>query len=183
MNKLNLTNLKEGEEVKLVLRRHWIALFYILLYVIFFLVSILSLVVLKSVVTTFLNYSIFWVLIILYSMTSILFIYTKFINYELDIFIVTNMRIIGIEQLSFLNRTVSECSLSKIQEVDSQTRGLLSNIFNFGFIRIGTASENSDFHLNYMPDPIENVRKIQNILQDVKTPKDDGINMPHTNDN
>jgi hypothetical protein len=37
-------------------------------------------------------------------------------------YVITNKRIIGIDQISFLNRTVSECGLADVQEVNSKTK-------------------------------------------------------------
>lgn len=63
----------------------------------------------------FLAITIFW---LFYS----LFLYINWVNYELDIFVITNNRIICVEQHSFLNRTVGETTLDKVQEVDVQTK-------------------------------------------------------------
>jgi hypothetical protein len=55
-------------------------------------------------------------------MISSLFLYIEWLNNELDMYVVTNKRIIGIDQVSFLNRTISECSLADVQEVNSKTK-------------------------------------------------------------
>jgi hypothetical protein len=51
-----------------------------------------------------------------------LFIYVYWVDNELDFYIITSERVIGVEQLSFLNRTVRECSIEKVQEVNGFTR-------------------------------------------------------------
>lgn len=175
MNKIKLENLREWEEIKLILRRHWIILVYMLVYVFFIALSLIIILAMSKIITSMIPVSLFWICVVLYSMVSVLLIYIKYISYELDIYIITNMRIIWVEQIAFLNRTVSECSLTKVQEVDAQTKWVLSNLFNFWLIRISTASETSDFNLEYMPDPIENVRKIQNVIHDAKWHQDDSI--------
>jgi len=114
--KLNIRNLKEGEEIEIVLRRHWIV--YVMLGVYFSLMLIVSIVVLWMFdfeLWIFLLLAIFW-------MNFSLFLYVQWLNHELDLFVVTNIRVIGIEQISFLNRTVSECNLRQVQEVNSSTR-------------------------------------------------------------
>ncbi len=65
---------------------------------------------------------------IVFLLFFIMFLYIEWLNHELDLYIVTNNRIIGVEQISFLNRTVSECSLGQVQEVNSKTKGLFANI-------------------------------------------------------
>jgi uncharacterized membrane protein YdbT with pleckstrin-like domain len=89
-------------------------------------------------------------------------------NDELDIIIITNSRVIGIEQLSTLSRTVTECSLDRVQEVNAHTAGILQTIFGFGDVHIRTASETSNMIIKYSPDPIENSRRINNIIQEYR---------------
>lgn len=90
------------------------------------------------------------------------------INNELDLFVITDRRIRGIEQLSFLNRTISECAITDIEEVNAQTKGLMANIFNFGSVMMHTASEKSDFTMDYAPEPLDNASIILNVIQDAK---------------
>lgn len=92
----------------------------------------------------------------------------NWLNNELDLFIITDKRIRGIEQLGFLNRTISECSLEEIEEVNAQTKGLLANLLNFGTVTMHTASEKSDFTMEFAPDPLANASAILNVIQDNK---------------
>ena len=55
----------------------------------------------------------------------------NWINDELDLFIITDSRIISIDQISALSRSVSECSLDRVQEVNAHTAGILQTIFGF----------------------------------------------------
>ncbi len=79
-------------------------------------------------------------------------------------YVITNNRIIGIEQVSFLNRVVSECGLWQIQEVNSSTRGLLSNIFNYGTLTLQTSWRSSHFIMDYCPDVLSSARKVLNVV-------------------
>jgi uncharacterized membrane protein YdbT with pleckstrin-like domain len=96
------------------------------------------------------------------------FILLDWINDELDLFIITDSRVIGIEQVSVLSRTVSECSLDRVQEVNAHTAGILQTIFNYGDVHIRTASETSNMIVSYAPDPVENARRINNIIQEYR---------------
>lgn len=107
-------------------------------------------------------------MLITFVMFFTLFIYVYWVDNELDFYIVTNERIIGIEQLSFLNRTVRECSLEQVQEVNGFARGLIENLLNFGRVTIRTASDISEFNMELAPDPLENARIILNIIQEYK---------------
>lgn len=96
------------------------------------------------------------------------FILIDWINDELDIIIITDSRVISIEQLSALSRNVTECSLDRVQEVNAHTSGIFQTIFKFGDVHIRTASETSNMIVKYAPDPIENSRRINNIIQEYR---------------
>jgi uncharacterized membrane protein YdbT with pleckstrin-like domain len=83
-------------------------------------------------------------------------------DHELDMYIITNNRIIGVDQVWFLNRKVSECNLWQVQEVWNQTKWLLANLLNYGSITIQTAWNATNFTMDLSPNPIENSRKILN---------------------
>jgi len=169
-NLVRLENLRENEKILLVIRRHWIAFVYLSGYVIFFLASALFAIYLHSTtLSSIVPGNLFWVAIICYSMFFAIFIYVQWLNNELDLFIVTNERIIGLDQISLLDRAVSECSLDRVQEINPQTKGLLSNLLNFGRLTVHTASEFSHFDMPLAPDPLENARRILNICQDYKS--------------
>ncbi len=107
-------------------------------------------------------------MIIGFIMCFTLFIYVYWIDNELDFFIITNERIIGIEQLAFMNRTVRECSLDQVQEVNGFAYGLIANLLNYGAVTIRTASDTSDFTMHLAPEPLEQARIILNIIQEFK---------------
>jgi uncharacterized membrane protein YdbT with pleckstrin-like domain len=108
--------------------------------------------------------SIFWIV-------GLTFILLDWMNDELDLFIITDTRIIGIDQVSALTRSVSECSLDRVQEVNAQTSGILETIFGFGDVHIRTASETSNMVIRYAPDPIENARRINNVISEYRNGK------------
>lgn len=151
-------NLKEWENIEMVVRRHWIV--YIQLWIYAFLWI--------SVSSTLLGFFWlqFWLIIILciFWMMFLLFLYIEWLNHELDLFIITNTRIIWVEQISFLNRTISECHLAQVQEVNAKTKWLLSNLLNFWTLLIQTAWNASNFEVTYAPDVINTSRKILNIV-------------------
>ncbi|MDD2891852.1 MAG: PH domain-containing protein [Candidatus Gracilibacteria bacterium] len=170
---IDITSLKNtfrpGEQLKLVFKRHWIVYAHLAFYVFILIVSSLLFVVYSTSIFSFTQGSIFSIFLILYWSIYLLFLYVTWINNELDLFIITDQRIRGIEQISFLNRTISECSLDDIKEVNAQTKGLLENLFNFGTVSIHTASDNSHFIMHFAPEPIDSASVIRNIIQENKT--------------
>lgn len=87
-----------------------------------------------------------------------LFFFTEFIDYYLDVWIVTNDRIVNIEQQGLFSRTISELDLYQIQDVTSEVSGIVKSAFNFGNVHIQTAGNVQRFVFKSIPNPHE-VRK------------------------
>jgi Bacterial PH domain len=88
----------------------------------------------------------------------------EWLNHELDMYVVTNNRIIWIEQVAFLNRVVSECNLAQIQEVNSSTQWLFSNILNYGTLTLQTAGRGTHFTMEFCPDILNCSRAVLNVV-------------------
>lgn len=101
---------------------------------------------------------------VIFWMFYCVFLYITWINYELDIFIFTNNRLVCIEQKSFLNRAVGETTLDKVQEVAIETKGLFANLFDYGTMRIMTAGASPSFDMTFAPDPMKHARYINNLV-------------------
>lgn len=94
----------------------------------------------------------------IYLMSIWLFLFSAFLDYYLDLWIVTNDRIMNIEQNGLFGRTISELDLTKIQDVTSEINGIIPTIFNYGDVHIQTAAEEKRFVFEQVPNPHE-VRK------------------------
>lgn len=154
---VELKNLRPWEKVDTVLRRHWIILIMLGLYFFGGLFASGAVLFLISGVYSFLLLIIFWMF---YSM----FLYVNWLNYELDIFVITNNRIVCVEQKSFLNRTVGECTLDKLQEIGIETKGLFANLLDFWTVTISTAGSTTNFDMRFVPTPMKHSRHINNIV-------------------
>lgn len=75
-------------------------------------------------------------------------------DFFLDVWVLTDQRIIAVEQKGLFSRTVSECALSKIQDTSVDTRGFLATVLRFGDLTVRTASEHQDFIFKHMPGPM-----------------------------
>ncbi len=152
---IKLNDLRPGEKPLMLIKRHWIVLVKLFW---FFMLWIL--------ITSFLY--IFWnsawanLWAIIFWMIYSIFLYVEWLNHELDMYIITNNRIIWVDQVWFLNRKVSECYLWQVQEVWNQTKWLLANLLNYWTITIQTAWNATNFTMDLSPLPIENSRKILN---------------------
>ena len=162
---LNLQNMRPWEEVLMVVKRHWIV--YVMLFIYFF----------SGVIVTFMIFFFFWLNtwwymlnIILWLILSII-LYIEWLNHELDMYVVTNNRVIGLEKIAFLNRAVTECNLWQIQEVNSKAKWLFANIFNYWTLSIQTAGSKTTLKMEFCPDVMQTSRKILNVVDNYRDEK------------
>lgn len=82
-----------------------------------------------------------------------LFLFMSFMDYVLDMWIVTDRRILSVEQTGLFSRTVSELRLYRIQDVTATVNGIWNTMFNFGDVEIQTAAEKEHFLFEQVPNP------------------------------
>lgn len=88
-----------------------------------------------------------------YLVAIILFFYTSFVTFYLDLLIITNDRLIDIEQKTLFARSIAETDLYVIQDVSSEVHGFFASLFNYGHITIQTAAAQQKFIIPHVPDP------------------------------
>ncbi|MCW1892584.1 MAG: PH domain-containing protein [Candidatus Uhrbacteria bacterium] len=89
-----------------------------------------------------------------------LFVFQNFIDWYLDVWIVTNQRIINIEQNGLFGRTMSELRLYNVQDVTSTTNGFLQSMFNYGNVTIQTSAEKKQFEFEEIEHPDHVAKRI-----------------------
>lgn len=89
----------------------------------------------------------------IYYLSIILFFYTYFVSFYLDLLIVTNDRLLHIEQQGLFARTISEFDLYKIQDITSTIDGVIPSFFNYGNLLIQTAGAMEEFKILSVPHP------------------------------
>jgi membrane protein YdbS with pleckstrin-like domain len=77
---------------------------------------------------------------------------------------VTDKNVVEIMQKSIFERKISHISLANVEDVTSEQRGIFSNVFNFGTIKIETAGEQANFIFNLCPHP----NRVAKIILDAK---------------
>jgi uncharacterized membrane protein YdbT with pleckstrin-like domain len=84
-----------------------------------------------------------------------IWIYALFlwIDYYFDVWVVTDRRIINIEQKGLFARDVSELNLERIQDVTTEVHGFIPTMFNYGDVYIQTAGEKERFEFSKVPNP------------------------------
>jgi hypothetical protein len=168
--KTHFPNQKPNEHVILFLRRHWIIMLRLILMAIILLLAPLLIYygvpVIQSVMD---NESIFalWMLFVSsYYLFVFLFLFNNFLNYYLDIWIITNNRVISVEQKSLFTRVFSEKDLDNMQDITSSIKGFIPTLLNYGEVYIQTAAEKERFVFKQIPNADDVARRISNLVQE-----------------
>jgi len=163
-------NQKEGEEVLMFIRRHWISAVKIIAAAVFFSIIPVLFYFLINNYTDYLSGEVFTALgtlfISAYYLFIILYAFGLFIDYYLDVWIVTNQRIINIEQKGLFARVVSEKELERMQDITSEIKGFWATILHYGDVHIQTAGELERFVFKNIPNADEISRKISNLVNE-----------------
>ncbi len=76
-------------------------------------------------------------------------------NYYLDVWTVTNKRLITVDQRGLFNRDTGSFRLERLQDINVTIRGVLATFLKYGDLHAETASEDRDFIARGIPDPQE----------------------------
>jgi Bacterial PH domain len=143
----NMLHLDPNEHVVLEVRKHWIVFFaqgfFLIVSAFLPLVGYEFLVHLVPLqLPTGVNISgIFPLLYILWILTLWIVFFVQWTSYYLDVWYITEKRIIDVEQKGFFDREVSSIRFDKVQDVSVEVRGIIATFLNFGNVEVQTASE------------------------------------------
>lgn len=159
------------EKIVVLLRRHWMDMFS--LGFSFIVVLILPLATYAGVQfgmpeffddpvrTTLLTLG-----ISLFFLYAWLFLFQHYLDYYLDVWIVTNKRILNIEQRGLFSRTVSELRLHRVQDVTAEIHGFLHTMLDYGNVYIQTAGEKERFEFEDIPHPNQVAKTILDLADE-----------------
>lgn len=147
------------EQIKYTIRRHPITFApYICLFIILLAMPIgVYWLLINSSLISLLNNPVSYVIVVLaasvYYLAVIMFFYTYFVTFHLDMWIVTNDRILDMEQKSLFARTIAEVDLYQIQDTSSEVKGFFPSLFNYGNITLQTAGHITHFVFRNVHNP------------------------------
>jgi uncharacterized membrane protein YdbT with pleckstrin-like domain len=159
--------LETDEVILTTVRRHW---FYLCIYALplvflavvpplFYLVCTILFSEITSQVTGLYTpqvlflYSL-WLLCLTMVLTSV------WTDYYLDIWSVTNKRIIKIDQAGLFRRKTGSFRLERMQDVNVEVNGIIATLLDYGTVHVQTASADlEEFKALYLPNP-QNVKSI-----------------------
>jgi len=165
-----LPHKEPDEKVVFVLHRHGFILFTIAVG--FLLVALLPLgayYLIETELAHFFEIDILIVFLRLLVFTFYLFwwmlFYHAFLDYYLDVWVVTNYRVVGVEQKGLFNRTVAEYKLFRIQDVMAEQKGIFSTVVGYGNVHIQTAGEQKMVEFKQVPGPNYIARELINLIE------------------
>lgn len=146
-----------NEKILIMLRRHWIILY----------VKIVAIIILTAIpfifypfirgllpwLTEYPRQNIVFLAAIIYYMFLWLYFFKIWIDYYLDVWIITNQRIMDIEQNGLFSREMSEFSVHRVQDVTVEVTGVIATLFQYGDVHIQTAGEARQFIFKDVPNP------------------------------
>lgn len=145
---------KDYEKTNLLLRRHWFILsLSVFIFLILAAIPFVLYVVLGSYLEGLGLSSLFSFAVSIYFLIWWYGLFYKITMYLLDTWVVTDHRIVDSEQHGFFNRTVSELSLLRIQDVTVNISGFVQTFFDFGDLEIQTAGSENKFLFKQIANP------------------------------
>ena len=154
---------KRNEDIILVLRRHWLTFVMQFMPIVG---GVIFIIVVHVLVTEFMpevlvngGENILFFVESLMAMMLWLIAFIFWIDYYFDVWIITDRRIIDIEQLGLFRRNVSELEHSKVQDVTTEIHGILPTLLKYGFVYVQTAGKKTRFIFKQVPHPMM-VRKM-----------------------
>lgn len=152
-----------GEHVVVVVRKHIIGLIFIYLQALLGIIAALSILFISA--PDILNLDeqssrLIIALVILGVALLVLYLFVATYIYRSNRLLVTDKNLIQINQTSLFIRTVSRLSMSNVEDVRADMRGILATIFNYGILHIQTAGERPNFEFKYCPTPNKYADKV-----------------------
>jgi len=171
---------RKGERVYLILHRH------ILSFIGPGLIGLVMIILppLAFLVINFFNYLVLEIhpsdykIIILigsgYLLFCVGFLLIAWMDYYLDLYIVTDRRIIDVSQKGLFSRSLSAVDLVDVEDVRALETGFLSTFFDYGDLYVQTAGKTRNVDFHQVPNPYSLARKIMNFHE--KALKSEGQN-------
>lgn len=153
--------LEEDEHILIQVRKHWFVIFMQMFGVV--VVALVPLLIpiafsLTAYTATFLNTispSLFVGLYAAWLLLMWMALFSVWTNYYLDVWTITNKRLISVDQRGLFNRNTGSFRLERLQDINVSIRGIIPTFLNFGDLEAETASNDKEFVARTIPNPQE----------------------------
>lgn len=143
------------KEIIFKAEKHYII--YIILFIFFISWLIINILIYKifwfNINTHITNILIFWLTIII--------IYSKYIDYELNNIIIKNDTCIYINKISIIEKKEIKLNISDIKEIKYEKKWLFANMFNYWTIKIN----DKQIKINFINNPEKIIKDILKIIK------------------
>lgn len=146
------------EKVEIIYRRH--VFFLVIGYIWSFILGICTLILyfwLPSIIPFFQEGigQILYEILILGTILFLVFtVFLIWVHYYLDSYIVTNERVLSVDQVDFFHRKIAEADIGNIEDIEVIVKGVFATTINYGDVRIQTAGADSrTLFFNDIPEP------------------------------
>ena len=151
-----MVQFREDEKIIAVYRRHLVTLIFEIAPLVLFALVIIAGALFGGVFIPA-KFSVLYPLILFLAVFFLhLFWIAAFImlaDFFLDVWILTDQRVIAVEQKGLFSRITSECTLSKIQDISIEVYGFIPTILHYGNLTVRTASEHEEFIFKQVARP------------------------------
>ncbi|MSU76220.1 hypothetical protein EXS54_01985 [Patescibacteria group bacterium] len=150
---ITIQNQADDEEIIKVWRHHPFTLIKPVLKVAAFLLVPLALFVITG--PSMFTSPVLFVLFLLIIAMSGTFAAFQWVSWYGDVYVLTNYRIVDVEQDGFFHRNFSETMLNNIQDISHEVSGVPQTVFNYGNVLVQTAGSIANISLDDIGNPQE----------------------------
>jgi len=156
--------LQDGEEIISIVRKHWISLFFNAAVMLLLAILPIALVLYAQ------PFIVIPIHVIVFFLAAwVLFVWTMFVtmwtNYYLDVLILTNKRIVDMEQFILFSRDEVTIPIDRIEDVKIEVKGFLPTVLRYGNMQIQTAGANRETVMAGVHYPERIKQQIDALLQ------------------
>jgi len=169
---INFETQVDGEEIILLLRKHWITNVVWIFFAVLMLFA--PAVLLDFPIISFLPARFQFISILMWYLLTIIFVLEKFLSWYFNVYIITDERVIDVDFYNLIYKEISDAEIEKIEDVTTVMGGVVQTLFNFGTILIQTAAEKTEFDFEAVPNPALVVKVLQQLRMEEKQEVIDG---------
>jgi len=147
-----MITLHENEKIIAKVRKHWFVIFTEGLFLLFLVLAPIFFFLLSGnkggAITPF-----FVLLYLAWLLAVWIIFFVLWTDFYLDVLLITDSRVVDIEQIGLFARDMAELRYENIQDIRVEIGGIIATLLNFGNLHIQTAGVQKEFVIKHIPHP------------------------------
>jgi len=147
----------DDEQIYLVVREHWVHLLFKILIWFFFAAALIFFNRYAKLYVPALFEGTWGQITLLFTQVYTLFLslslFLIYVFWYLNVQIITNLRVVDVDQEGLFSHRVSELHIDKIEDATAEVKGVFGTIFNYGNVMVQTAGTAEHFVFENVPNP------------------------------